>query len=72
MQDEIVQRGDPEFAERTALWSEVIENLGGQLATAGFCTNVQLQEARDAYDSWAKTELIKQALAMRAIIGIVP
>jgi hypothetical protein len=72
VQDEVVERGEPEFAERMGLGSEVIENLGGQLATAGFCTKLQLEEARDCYDSWVKTELIKQTLAMRAIIGIVP
>ena len=72
VQDEIVERGEPEFAERTALWSEVIENMGGQLATAGFCTKVQLQEARERYDSWAKTELIKHTLAMRTTIGMAP
>ena len=72
MHDDIVERGEPEFAGRTALWSEVIESLGGQLTAAGFCTTVQLQEARERYDSWAKTELIKQTLAMRTVIGIVP
>lgn len=72
VQDEVVERGEPEFAERMGLWSEVIENVGGQLATAGFCTKLQLEEARDCYDSRVKTELIKQTLAMRAIIGRVP
>ena len=43
LQDEVVERGGPDFAERTALWSEVIENVGGQLATAGFCTESQLR-----------------------------
>ena len=72
MQDEVAERGGPEFAERTAVWSEVIENLGGQLATAGFCTEFQLEEARECYDSWAKTALVKQTLAMCAVTGIVP
>jgi len=71
MEDEIVERGAPDFAERTALWSEVIENLGGQLATAGFCTPSQLEQTRQSYDSWAKTALVKQKLAMRAVTGIV-
>lgn len=35
-QDDVVQRGDPDFAERAALWSEVIDNIGDQLAKAGF------------------------------------
>lgn len=70
-QDETVERGEPEFARRTSLWSEVIESLGGQLAAAGFCTGPQLEEARDSYDSWARTALLKQTLAMRTTIGIV-
>jgi SAM-dependent methyltransferase len=72
VQDEIVERGGPEFAERAALWSEVIVNVRGQLAAAGFCTEFQLQEALGCYDSWVKTELVKQTLAMRAVTGIVP
>ena len=72
VQDEVVERGGPDFAERAALWSDVIENVGGQLATAGFCTKHQLEAARECYDSWAKTALLKQTLAMRAVTGIVP
>jgi ubiquinone/menaquinone biosynthesis C-methylase UbiE len=69
VEDEIVERGEPDFAERAALWSEVIENIGGQLATAGFCTQSQLEEARQSYGSWTKTALVKQKLAMRAVTG---
>jgi ubiquinone/menaquinone biosynthesis C-methylase UbiE len=72
VQDEVVERGSPDFAERAALWSEVIDNVGEQLATAGFCTIHQLREARECYDSWAKTALAKQTLAMRAVTGSVP
>jgi SAM-dependent methyltransferase len=72
VQDEIVERGGPEFDERTTLWSEVIENVGGQLVAAGFCTEFQLEGACGCYDSWVKTELVKQTLAMRAVTGIVP
>ena len=71
-QDEVVERGGADFAEREALWSEVIENVGAQLATAGFCTKRQLEEARECYDFWAKEALVKQTLAMRATTGIVP
>ena len=61
-QDEIIERGGPEFAEHAALWSQVIENLGRQLIDAGVCIESQLQEARERYGSWAKTELMKQTL----------
>lgn len=72
VQDEIVERGGPDFAERAALWSDVIENVGGQLAMAGFCAKHQLDAARECYDSWVKTALLKQTLAMRAVTGIAP
>jgi SAM-dependent methyltransferase len=71
VQDEVVERGEPDFAEGTALWSEVIDSVGGQLTAAGFCTELQLTEARGSYRSWVKAELIKQTLAMRASIGRV-
>jgi ubiquinone/menaquinone biosynthesis C-methylase UbiE len=72
VQDEVVERGEPEFAERTAIWSEVIESVGEQLAKAGFCTASHLREARACCDSWVKTELVKQTLPMRTVTGTVP
>jgi SAM-dependent methyltransferase len=71
VQDEVVGRGEPEFAERTALWSEVIENVGEQIARAGLCTVSQLREARGCYESWVKTDLVRQTLSMRAVTGKV-
>jgi ubiquinone/menaquinone biosynthesis C-methylase UbiE len=71
IQDEVVARGDQEFPERSALWSEVIENVGEQIAKTGFCTESQLREARERYDSWAKTDLVRQTLTMRAVTGRV-
>ncbi|MBV8845207.1 MAG: methyltransferase domain-containing protein [Bryobacterales bacterium] len=70
--DEVVGRRDLDFTERAALWLEVIENVGGQLAAAGFCTKSELNAARECYESWVKTALLKQTLAMRAVMGIVP
>ena len=39
-QDEVVERGQPEFAERSALWLEAIENVGEQIFKAGFALNL--------------------------------
>ena len=72
VQDEVVERGGPDFTERAGLWSEVIRNVGGQLAATGFCTESQLEQARECYDSWAQAALVKQTLAMRAVTGIAP
>lgn len=70
-EDEVVKRGDPDFATRSFLWSGTIEHVTGQLIAAGFCTEGQLQEAHDKYDTWVRTQLLKQTLAMQTTIGIV-
>ncbi len=71
VQDEIVVRGDPDFPERTALWTETIESAGEQLSEAGLCTRLELQAARDGYAAWVKTELKRQTLWMRTVTGSV-
>jgi SAM-dependent methyltransferase len=70
VQDEVAERGDPDFAERAALWSEVIENVGEQLSAAGFCTKRQIEQARESYRHWASTTLVRQTLALKAVIGV--
>lgn len=71
-QDEVLKRGEPEFPWQSYLWSGTLQQVANQLIAAGFCTAVQLEKARERYDSWVRTELIKQTLAMRATIGIAP
>ena len=71
VQDEVCERGEPAFAERSALWLEVIESVGEQITHAGFCTSSQLQEARECYAAWIRPDLLKQSLVMRTVTGIV-
>jgi len=71
VQDEIVKRGDPDFADRSAIWMETIESLGYRIAEGGFCSERNLQEARAQYGSWVKSEMMTQALELRAVIGRV-
>jgi hypothetical protein len=39
------------FPERTALWSQVIENVDRNPQQSGFCTKLPLEEARKYYES---------------------
>jgi SAM-dependent methyltransferase len=71
-QDEVMKRGQPEFAWQSFLWSGTLQHLTPQLVAAGFCTEIQLEQAHEKYDSWVRTELVKQTLALRATIGRVP
>jgi SAM-dependent methyltransferase len=71
-QDEILKRGEPQFAWQSFLWSGTLQHVAMQLVAAGFCTETQLETARAAYDSWVRTDLVQQTLALRATIGFVP
>jgi ubiquinone/menaquinone biosynthesis C-methylase UbiE len=70
--DEVAERGDADFEERTKLWSEVIENVGHTIAAAGFCTEAELASASECYTPWVRTTLTRQTLVMRAVAGRVP
>lgn len=71
VQDEVAERGDPQFDEQAALWSQVIENVGEQLSNAGFLKESQLREVSECYKAWAQAELMKQTLRMRTVVGRV-
>jgi SAM-dependent methyltransferase len=71
-QDEVVRRGEPDFAWQSYLWSGTLQQVEKQLVEAGFCTEAQLELARKVYGSWVGTELVQQTLALRATIGFVP
>lgn len=71
-QDEITRRGEPGFEERVRLWADVIESMGSHLAGEGLCTELQLLEARQAYESFLRDGLVRQILSLRAALGGVP
>lgn len=71
IEDEVAERGDADFGDRTALWSEVMETAGNTISDAGFCTESELAAAREGYAPWVKTTLTRQTLFMRAVYGSV-
>jgi SAM-dependent methyltransferase len=71
-QDEVTERGSPDFTQRAALWSEVIDRVGEQLSAAGFCTKAQVEDARTSYATWAGKVMISQTLALKAVVGVAP
>jgi SAM-dependent methyltransferase len=70
VQDEVAERGNPDFIERAALWSEVIENVGEQISASRFCTKRQIESARESYRLWAGATMVRQTLALKAVIGV--
>ena len=70
--DETSALGDHDFAEKTALWTEVIDNVASALQKSGFCGAALLDDARNIYEDWRKKALVKQTLSMKAVVGKVP
>lgn len=71
VQDEIVERGEPDFPERSGLWFETMQSIGLQIIEAGYCTEAELRGALECYEAWVRTELVRQTLSMRAVTGTV-
>jgi SAM-dependent methyltransferase len=72
VQDETSVKADEDFDRRTALWAEVIDHIGPTLQSAQVCDASQLDAARQSYDVWRKSGLLRQTLSMRAIVARVP
>lgn len=71
VQDEVATRGDADFDKRSSLWTATLAYVAERLIDGGFCSKQQLEAARDAYESWITTYLIKQILVLRAVVGVV-
>lgn len=68
-QDEVAERGEPDFELRSLIWLEVAESLGRQLVAEAFLRDGELDSARESYVEWRKSELTIQTLRLRAVVG---
>ena len=72
LQDETSEFGDQDFAEKSVLWTEVIDNVAPALQKSGFGSAALLKDARRVYEAWRKQTLIQQTLSMNAVVARVP
>ena len=70
--DDTTTRGEPDFAEKTALWTEVMDSLGPVLERAEACDPTLLASARRDYEAWRTAKLSRHTLAMSAVLGQRP
>ena len=68
-QDDVAVRTDDDFDEKTAIWIQVIDNLGPTLQRAQVCDADLLDGARASYDEWRRTCLLRQTLSMGATVA---
>lgn len=68
-QNEVAERGEPDFDLRSLIWMEVAESLGPQLVAEAFLSDEELSAARESYAAWRASKLTIQTLRLRAAVG---
>jgi ubiquinone/menaquinone biosynthesis C-methylase UbiE len=68
-QDVVSVSTDDDFDEQTAIWIQVIDNLGPTLQRGQVCGAALLDAARASYDEWRRTGLLRQTLSMGATVA---
>ena len=71
IQDEIVQRGEPDFPERSAHGPTLSRISVVRLRMRDFAHNRSCEKRRGATNSWLKTVLMRQTLTMRTVTARV-
>jgi SAM-dependent methyltransferase len=69
--DEVTRRGDPDFADRSAIWTHVVQSLGPRLVEAGYLTEAERAETERVYREWVQGSLQVQTLAMKTVQGML-
>jgi len=72
VQDDSSVKTDHDFEEKSALWVQVIDNIGPTLQAARVCDAPLLEAARRSYDAWRKSDLLRHTLSMRTTVARVP
>lgn len=70
--DEVCRRGEPDFLDAAAIWTQVAETVGPQLVAEGFLSERERDEAESVYREWARESLEAQRLEMRTVVGRAP
>ena len=67
--DEIVERGEPDFDRSAAIWTNSIESIGDSLIAGNFWTEADRQKTQASYKRYVASDLRRQSLAMRSVVG---
>ena len=67
--DQIAERGDPDFSEAVDIWSAVIENVGPRVVASGHLTERELASAGEHYREYVQYRLQRQTLSMKTVEG---
>ena len=67
--NEIVERGEPDFDRSAAIWTNSIQSMGDSLIAGNFWTGAGRQETLASYQRYVATDLRRQILAMRSVVG---
>jgi ubiquinone/menaquinone biosynthesis C-methylase UbiE len=71
LDDEIVDRGDPDFSSAVDIWAHVIDRIGPRLVASGHLTEAEVFGAGECYRDYSQGKLERQTLSMRTVEGRV-
>ena len=72
VEDELAERGGPDFEGASSIWGHVIESLGPKLEETGYVNGAELAAAAASMAEWRETRLMRQTLTLRAVVGTAP
>ncbi len=67
--DEIVERGSPDFDRFAEVWIHSIQSMANSLIAGKFWTEADRQETLTSYQRYVASGLRRQSLAMRSVAG---
>lgn len=67
--DEIVERGSPDFDRFAQIWIYSIQSMANSLIAGKFWTEAERQETLARYKDYVASDLRRQTLAMRSVAG---
>jgi SAM-dependent methyltransferase len=70
LDDELAERGNPDFFDTARIWIDVAESLGPRMVADGFLNEAERDAAEVCYREWMANGLEKQTLQLRTVEGV--
>lgn len=72
VEDEVAERGAPNFQERAGIWAQVAASRGHQLVADGIVTESLRAAAESEYRAWVAEDCQRHTSYMRCVVGTKP
>lgn len=69
VEDEVTERGDPDWRENGAVMLHVVDTIGHNIVSDRFATEADRVAAAGAFQVWIDESMRRQTLCLRAVVG---